>query len=184
MTNRLKDMMDGSAATSVEALEWSAPDTFEGIRDAYSRRAPQLWAFARRFGLSEEEAEDVVQEAFLRATRQIPGSIVNLDAWLFRVVNNLANDFHRRNAASVRWRATNARAMGDASDQESHFDDRVWLWAAVDRLPNRQRAVVYLRFRADFDFEVIAQILGISAGGARSNCARALESLRTWMVER
>jgi RNA polymerase sigma factor (sigma-70 family) len=52
------------------------------------------------------------------------------------------------------------------------------LWTAVDRLPQRQRAVVYLRYRADFDFATIARILSISQVGARANAFRAIARLR------
>jgi RNA polymerase sigma factor (sigma-70 family) len=63
-------------------------------------------------------------------------------------------------------------------------EERLALWQEVDRLPERQRAVLYLRYRADLEFAAIASILGITAGGARANCARALDRLRDWMDPR
>jgi RNA polymerase sigma factor (sigma-70 family) len=59
---------------------------------------------------------------------------------------------------------------------------RIAVWAAVDRLPTRQRAAIYLRYRADLDFSTIAHILGISESGARGDCFRALVSLRERVV--
>ena len=52
------------------------------------------------------------------------------------------------------------------------------VWSAVERLPERQRLAIYLRYRADLPFEEIAAILGIQAVSARSHVSRALETLR------
>ena len=143
----------------------------ELVRDAYDRRARQLWSYGRRLGLDGEAAEDVMQEAFIRLLDKPSRSIDNLDAWLFRVVHNLAIDHLRR--ARSRNGSPAIRTISSAADE-----DRIALWAAVDDLPERQRAVVYLRYRADLEFRAIGHILGIGEGGARANCARALESLR------
>ena len=119
-----------------------------------------------------------MQEAFSRAMNQPPDSIANIDAWLFRVVHNLAVD-HQRRMPRVREPVT--RPVPDTSLPN---DEQVALWALVDELPDRQRAVVYLRYRVDLNFATIAGILGITEGGARSNLARALESLRDGMGTR
>lgn len=57
----------------------SATDA-DALDVAYARRAGQLWAFARRLGLDSANAEDVMQEAFLRAVRLKPNEVANLDA--------------------------------------------------------------------------------------------------------
>lgn len=147
-----------------------------GIEETYVRRARQLWSFGRRLGLDSESAEDVMQEAFARAMRQPPGSIESLDTWLFRVVHNLAVDMGRQ--ADIRRPRFELPAAAQSSD------DSVLIWDAVDRLPERQRATVYLRFRADLDFASVASVLGISEGGARANCARALDGLRKLQLSR
>ena len=148
------------------------------LRAAYERRARQLWSFGRRLGLDIDTAEDCMQEAFSRVMNQPADSVANIDAWLFRVVHNLAVD-HLRRAAGTR--EVVARAFPEMGLPN---EDQVALWALVDGLPDRQRAVVYLRYRADLDFATIAGILGITEGGARSNCARALDSLRDAMGTR
>jgi DNA-directed RNA polymerase specialized sigma subunit, sigma24 homolog len=52
------------------------------------------------------------------------------------------------------------------------------VWAAVDRLPPRQRAVLYLRYRADLSYDRIAAVMGITANGARNDASVATASLR------
>ncbi len=152
--------------------------TAEPLEAAYARRARQLWSFGRRLGLDPDTAEEAMQEAFARAATLRPGEVANLDAWLFRVVHNLALDWRRRSRRDIGIREVEPAAAGEITN------DRLSLWQEVDRLPERQRAVVYLRFRADLDFATVASILGISPGGARANCAKALETLRKWMAER
>ena len=146
------------------------------LEACYARRARQLWSFGRRLGLDPEAAEEAMQEAFARAMRLERGTVRDLDPWLFQVVHNLAIDSLRR---SRRLNSIREIQAGPAT----HRDDALALWQEVDRLPERQRAVVYLRFRADLEFGAIATILGITDGGARANCARALATLRKWMAE-
>ena len=149
-----------------------------GVLEAcYARRSRQLWSFGRRLGLDPGAAEDVMQEAFVRALQFDPRSISDLDAWLFRVVHNLAVD-------AIRHGGYETTGPEPAVVDGSAHDDRLDLWRAVDRLPERQRAVLYLRYRADLKFDAIAGILGISEGGARANGARGLTSLRKWMGTR
>ena len=56
--------------------------------------------------------------------------------------------------------------------------DSAALWQAVDGLPARQRAALYLRYRADLPFERIGLVMGITPGAARSHATNALATLR------
>jgi RNA polymerase sigma factor (sigma-70 family) len=62
--------------------------------------------------------------------------------------------------------------------------DRLAVWATVDKLPPRQRAVLYLRYRADLSYERIATIMGITANGARNDASAATATLRKRLVGR
>ena len=66
--------------------------------------------------------------------------------------------------------------LGPADDLDP--SDRVAVWAAVDRLPPRQRAVLYLRYRADLSYEQISNVMGITSNGARNDASAATASLR------
>ena len=52
------------------------------------------------------------------------------------------------------------------------------MWAEVDRLPTRQREVLYLRYRSDLTFEAIGEVLGITSSAARSHATQAMATLR------
>jgi RNA polymerase sigma factor (sigma-70 family) len=147
------------------------------VADVHNRRGAELFGFARHLGLTDEEAHDAAQEALMRLWTAIEGgsSIEQPDAWTFRTLYRICMDQHR-------WRRR-VRALAErlGPSRESHEADRtdlIAVWSAVERLPERQRLAIYLRYRADLPFEEIAAILGIQAVSARSHVSRALETLR------
>jgi RNA polymerase sigma-70 factor (ECF subfamily) len=153
------------------------------VEGVHHRRGRDLFGLCRRLGLNDDEANDAVQETFLRLWHESLRGVVISDpeGWAFRVAYRLAMDQHRfgRLARSVVDRlasATNARDQVDPAD-------RLSVWAAVDRLPPRQRAVLYLRYRADLPYDRIAAVMGITANGARNDASAATASLRRRLLE-
>jgi RNA polymerase sigma factor (sigma-70 family) len=151
--------------------------------DLEARNGQALWGFARRLGLTEDEAQDVVQETLLRLWRELGRGAAIEDAvgWAFRTTYRAAMDQHRaaRRLSLLRDRLRRDRPReprGDAAD-------RLAVWTEVSGLPERQRHVLYLRYRADRSFEQIAEILGMSNATARSHCSQALRTLRRRLAE-
>jgi len=148
------------------------------VEDVHERRGRELFGLCRRLGLDDEEANDAVQETFLRMWHESSRGIVILDTdgWAFRVAYRLAMDHHRlgRLARSVVDRI----ASTTTASVELDAADRLSVWAAVDRLPPRQRAVLYLRYRADLSYDRIAAVMGITANGARNDASAATATLR------
>ena len=147
------------------------------VADVHDRRGRELFGLCRRLGLDEDEANDAVQEAFLRMWAESARGtvIVDPDAWAFRVTYRLAMDHHRLRRV-VRSLVDRMSTLGTRPEVDPI--DRLAVWAEVDRLPPRQRAVIYLRYRADLPFEAIATIMGITANGARNDASAATASLR------
>jgi RNA polymerase sigma factor (sigma-70 family) len=77
-----------------------------------------------------------------------------------------------------RWEGFLARQTPGRLDSVDRRDELLTIWSEVDRLPARQRQVLYLRYRADLTFEDIASILGIDASSARGNASRGMATLR------
>ena len=146
---------------------------------AEARHGQALFGFVRRLGLSDEQAHDCVQEVLLRLWSELDRGVTVTDpkGWLFRAVYRVAMDEHR-----FRRRVAGLVALlgGRASLQKSPVDDvdRIAVWTEVDRLPARQRQVLYLRYRADLPFDEIAEILGMTASAARSHSTQATATLR------
>jgi RNA polymerase sigma factor (sigma-70 family) len=136
-----------------------------------------LFGFVRRQGLTDAESEDAVQDALVRLWLALrSGSMIgNPRAWAFRTVYRLAMDHHRRRA---RLTALIGRLGGTAGGPARDASDRIAVWEEVDRLPDRQRQVLYLRYRADLSFEEIGEVLEITSSAARSHATQALARLR------
>lgn len=142
-----------------------------------------LFGFVRRLGIDDGAAQDVVQESLLRLFDVLCAgqSIRDPKSWTFHVAYRLAMDEHRR--VSRFLRLANARCQsGDDGDPADNLA-RQQVWSEVDLLPERQRAVLYLRFRADLAFEDIGATLDITASTARSHCTQALAALRNRLSE-
>ena len=137
-----------------------------------------LFGFVRRLGLTDEQADDAVQEVITRliAEQRRGVSIVNPRSWAYRSIYRIAMDQHRlRTKASALIWALGVRGERHTVDST----DRIAVWIEVDRLPSRQRQVVYLRYRSDLEFEEIGQALGITASAARSHATHAMARLRS-----
>jgi RNA polymerase sigma factor (sigma-70 family) len=156
----------------------------------YQRRSQEMFGFARRLGLADEDASDAVQETMLRLWRELDSgtNVVDPDAWAFRVLYRLAVDNHRLRGR-LRGLAERLRAPRPAGDPGRLDGDPARrfevdaVWQAIDRLPERQRAVLYLRFRADLPYERIGLALSISAGAARGHASTGLASLRRRLTQ-
>ncbi|MBI2781556.1 MAG: sigma-70 family RNA polymerase sigma factor [Chloroflexi bacterium] len=154
------------------------PMVAAAVADVHDRRGRELFGLCRRLGLDDDEANDAVQETFLRMWHESSRGVVILDpdSWAFRVAYRLAMDHHRlgRLVRSVVDRI----ATTTSPPEEVDAADRLSVWAAVDRLPPRQRAVLYLRYRADLSYDRIGAVMGITANGARNDASVATASLR------
>ena len=109
-------------------------------------------------------------------SESVRGAVIHdAEAWAFRVTYRLAMDHHR-----FRRLATSITQRLSAKSEPEEIDpaDGWAVWAAVDKLPPRQRAVVYLRYRADLSYDRIAAVMGITANGARNDASAATASLR------
>jgi len=125
-------------------------------------------------------AEDVVQDAFLGLHRN-RGRVRNIDsvgAYLRRaVVNNARGVLRRRHRTRRYLPAIEVDSPGADIDLMLAEEHRVVL-DGVRLLPPGQRAVVTLRYWGDMSDREIAQILGTSVGGVRSQASRALRKVR------
>jgi RNA polymerase sigma-70 factor (ECF subfamily) len=163
----------------VEAVVTAIPraDASAIVAALYRDRGPELWAFGRRLGLRPEECEDAVQEAHLRllATLSRGDLVDDPPAWLFRVFYRIAMDRHR---LSRRLMELLQRQSIEPAESRPDRSLAMSVWAAVDGLPIRQRAAVYLHYRADMSFDRVADVMGITPGAARTHSSRGVETIR------
>jgi RNA polymerase sigma-70 factor (ECF subfamily) len=132
----------------------------------------ELLVHARRLA-GDQNAEDVLQDALLRALRAYPRlrNADHLRAWLYRVTTTTAIDHHRSRRREVPTDDVPAVASHDRYD-DGAFD------ALIAPLPDSARSALHLRFVEDLDYEGIADRLGISAVAARQRVSTAVRTLR------
>jgi RNA polymerase sigma-70 factor (ECF subfamily) len=131
----------------------------------------ELLAHARR--LAGDAAEDVLQDALLRALRAYPRlrHAEHLRAWLYRVTTTTAIDHHRRGRREVPVDEPPAVAVVDAYD-DGAFE------SLIAGLSETTRVALRLRFVDDLDYDGIAEALGCSTVAARQRVSTAVRTLR------
>jgi len=160
-----------------------------GEREAFDElvRLTHRDAFGLAFRLTgnEEDASDVVQDAYLRAYRSISRfrGDARFSTWLYRIVANCASTFNSRKGRQ------RTEVLLDDDVVEAHPDRdpeqaveatalRQALDAAIHDLPPRLRSVIVLRDVYDLPHEAIADELGISVSAAKVRLHRARRRLR------
>jgi RNA polymerase sigma-70 factor (ECF subfamily) len=133
----------------------------------------ELLAHARRMA-GPEQAEDVLQDAFLRALRAYPRlrHADHLRAWLFRVTTTAAIDRHRARPRELPVAELPATGVEDSYDDAGEFE------ALISPLPEAARESLRLRFVEDLEYDRIAVRLGCSPEAARQRVSTAVRTLR------
>ncbi len=167
----------------------------DAFREVYRRFGGILYGTAWRILRSPQEAEEMVQEAFLTLYRKAGESQPrNLGAWLHRVTVNrsldrirsrtrrseveLNEDLHAESVApidNVTPAAINARVTG------AEYGFGLDIERAIDRLPERTRLVFLLHDVEGFKHREIGEMMGIRDGSSKSQLFRARAMLRDWL---
>lgn len=152
--------------------------THEDWKVCFSELAPGLVLFARQFVRQLPDAEDIVQDAFVRFWRK-EHSIENRGL-LYATVRSVALDLLRRDARRARREANAALEVEQTTAPQFDFDDgsQRELAAAVDLLPIEQREVLVMKIWNELTFAEIGEALGISQNTAASRYRYALAALK------
>ncbi len=152
--------------------------TDEDWRVCFAEAAPGLVLFARQFVRSVADAEDIVQEAFVRFWRK--QHCIRNRALLFATVRSISLDLLRRDARRARREATAFLDSAESIEPQFNFadDNQQQLAAAIDRLPGEQREVLVMKIWNELTFADIATVLGISQNTAASRYRYALAALK------
>lgn len=145
----------------------------------------RLDAAARLILRDPELARDAVQNALVRAWRDLPGlrDPSRFDAWLHRLLVNSCLDEarrKRRRPIEVEILEIDEPARGDSSRE---LADRDLVERALNRLAPDHRALVVLHYYLGYPLPEAATLVGISLPAAKSRLHRAMEGLRRTMVD-
>ena len=135
----------------------------------YRAEHANILAMAYALCGSRQVAEDIVQEAFLRAHRDWDrvGSFAAPGAWVRRVASNLALSRFRRLRAEARALTRLAR-MGSRRDMLELPESDDEFWRTVRTLPRRQAQVIALHYLEDRSVADVAAVLGIADGTVKA----------------
>lgn len=155
-----------------------------GVQDVIEAQQARLFRIAFAVCGDAYLAEEAVAEAFARSWPALGrGSVDDPGAYLRRTVVNVLHGRFRRLAIERRARERrNADGRGGL-DAATDVADRDVVLRALHRLPERQRAVVALRYYEGLSESQIAAELGIPAGTVKSATARATARLRVLLEE-
>jgi RNA polymerase sigma factor (sigma-70 family) len=144
------------------------------VKDGLVELLPHLRAFARGLCGRADRADDLVQEAVLRAWTArdtfVPGS--NLKAWLFTIArNHFLNDLRRAKRETQLEEGQAEASLVSGADQEDglNLGD---LHRALNRLPPERREALLLVGASGFSYEEAAQVCGVAVGTIKSRVAR------------
>ena len=159
----------------------NAERLFNEIVKEYSER---VYWHVRRFVNNHEDADDLVQEIFLKIWTALPSfrGEAQLFTWVYRIATNETLNWLRREKVRSALRFTSIDAeMERRIDSDPFFDgdaaDRA-LSKAVAKLPEKQRQVFILRYYDEMPYEQMSEVLGTSVGALKASYHLAQEKVR------
>ena len=182
--------MPESDAVAVARAQAGDADAFRDLVDRHSRR---IYRLALRMTGSVQDAEDVVQEAFLRAYRQLDRfeSRANFGTWLHRITVNCSidlmrarprrEDAHDAESLETLGPAVTTHGGGSTSEPErlalsAEIQERVV--EAMERLSPMERAAFTLRHFEGMSIEEIGQTLNLRTNATKHSIFRAVRKMR------
>ena len=178
--------------TDQEAVERTVTGDREAYRVLVERHSRNLFRLGFRMTGNEQDAEDVVQETFLRAYRQIRtyDGRASFATWLFRIAANYSRDLlrsrRRRNELAPITADPDAPdvletvAGNDPTPERLTFSGQVrgMLDGALERLSEMERTAFLLRHYEGLGIDEISRVLGVEHNAAKQSVFRAVQKLR------
>jgi RNA polymerase sigma-70 factor (ECF subfamily) len=174
-------------------VEAAASGDIAAFESLVRRHQTRLVGYLRGLTGSESDAEDLAQEAFLRAYRSLKGfrGSSAFRTWLYQIATNVFRNWleKKRNQAPVNAGSIDAprqgrdgegdvvEPMGEADPEGSHLR-RDAINRALAQLPDDQREAVLLRDVEGFEYREIAEQLGVPLGTVESRIFRGRQRLR------
>jgi RNA polymerase sigma-70 factor (ECF subfamily) len=182
MTGSVAEAAAGDSAEFLSRLRAGDREAFEELVRTHQHR---VYGLALRMLGNATEAQDVAQEAFLRAHRGLAGfrGDARLSTWLYAIVsrlclNRLAGSERRlaRHGEETLVRLTDTRPGPDHALERDELEEA--LHRAIGELPDERRLVVVLRDVEGLGYEEIAAALELPVGTVRSRLHRARLDLK------
>jgi RNA polymerase sigma-70 factor, ECF subfamily len=167
------------------ALVEAARTGIEAYAVLYRRYLGRVYRYVRTRTATDQEAEDLTQEIFLRAYEALPRYVpkgIPFAAWLMRIARNHLIDTHRRRRTTIPWEhlpeSLHPVEETDIPTMLVRREDGARLRELLMALPDDKRELLALRFVAGLKVHEIALVVGKSRAATEKQLARTLHSLK------
>ena len=149
------------------------------------RLRPRLMQMGREFFGSNTEAEEVVQETWLRAWN-VRGRVELTDAYILRIARNVCVNMWRGHRTQVELVDEESAAITEVTPQEEaeERENSEWLASRLQRLPQAERGVWQMFYDEGLTVDEIAEARGITVGTVRKTISNVRSTLRTELRRR
>ena len=153
------------------------------IVDQYSQ---SLYWKIRSIVLTHEDADDVLQNTFLKAWKSLPTfqGKAKLSTWLYRIAINESLDFLRHQKTAMLSNADADLSVANRLLADDYFDgdkSQAVLQEAIATLPDVQRMVFTLRYYDEMKYSEMSEILGTSEGSLKASYHIAVQKITDYV---
>ncbi|MCO7125301.1 RNA polymerase sigma factor SigW [Sporolactobacillus shoreicorticis] len=185
--------MDQSEKRLIKKIRKGDQQAFAELVERYKN---SVFAICLRMVGNAQEAEDLSQEAFIRAYNRIDqyDHDRKFSTWLFRIATNLSIDFLRRRKNNVSLDAVVPGTEGlslntmlpdegeQPEDQMVRKETEEMVQEQIKRLPDKYRSAIVLKYIEDLSLKEISEIMEIPVGTVKTRIHRGREMLRKNMI--
>lgn len=157
---------------------------FRALMTKYQER---LYLHIRRMNLEHADADDVLQNTFVKVFRNIKKfqGKSELYTWLYRIATNEAITFlrqkKRRQSTSIDQESTTYQLEADTWFDGNEAQRK--LKAAIDTLPNKQKMVFNMRYFDEMSYKDISEAVGTSVGGLKASYHHAVKKIEDFLKQ-
>jgi len=189
------DNKNKSAPTDEELIEQFQHENLYAFEEIVRRYKDQLVNFAYRFLGDVDEAEDIVQETFLRVYRKKKAyrNVAKFSTWIYTITGNLAKTELRRrkrrkllSLSSLGFEDKDFELRDDKKGPEESVDEIIKeeiIKRAIDSLPEKFKEVIIFRDILELSYEEISSIVKIPLGTVKSRVNRGRFKLQEKLAE-
>ncbi len=174
--------METRFGKSASPLAISQPAASQ-LEALWERYCCQLEAFIRRRVASEVDAEDLLQEVFIRIHQNLCclRDLSKLESWVYQITRNTIIEYYRRRRSTVELPETLA-VEEELLEEDPEAEVAASLREMVDELPRPYREALVLTEYEGLNQRELAEKLGVSFSGAKSRVQRARQKLRDMLL--
>ena len=174
--------------SSLPAALASADTRSEAFEQVVRMYSPRLYTAIRHIVTWHDDADDVLQNTYLRAWRALDSfrGDANVYTWLYRIAINESISFVTRTMKNSDLPSAEFNDEAKRIEADPYFDGDELLWrleAAILTLPARQQLVFRLKYFEERKYEEISQLLGVTVGALKASYHLAVKKIEQYFDE-